>query len=257
VFFISDSVGWVVGINGYLGIILYTSNAGQTWEKHSDGNMRGLHSVTFVNDSLGFIAGGISFPGWGIILKTVDRGVKWDTSYIFLDPDGHNFYDIDFINPNVGWAVGGIPGWQNIIMKTTDGGENWITQVEDTAHFEPFSSCDFISEEEGWVTFKYVYHIPYFEGIYAILYTQDGGEKWSAQDPPDTLSFYYINSIFFIDGNKGWWAGGNLSNDTAEIYFTTDAGNTWIEQLNPNQQQQFLNSIYFINEYVGWAVGQD
>ena len=127
--------------------------------------MRGLYSVTFVNDSLGFIAGGISYPGWGIILKTDDGGVKWDTSYIFAGPSDQNFYDIDFINPDVGWAVGGVqPGWGNIIMKTTDGGENWITQFEDTINLEPFSSCDFISEEEGWVTFNFVYpRLPYMQ----------------------------------------------------------------------------------------------
>ena len=112
IYFTSDSVGFIVGGEGIdiyrTGIILYTSNAGQTWIQQCDSISRDLYAISFANEQVGYISGGGPiYPGAGIILKTENAGISWDTVYITNSPYGDNLYDIDFVNQNVGWAVGG------------------------------------------------------------------------------------------------------------------------------------------------------
>ena len=239
IYFTSDSVGWIVGD----GVLLYTSNGGQSWLKQSDNSMRGLYAISFVNEKIGYLSGGgITFPGAGIILKTENGGVTWDTVYITNYPMGDNFYDIDFVNPQVGWAVGGVvAGWGYIIIKTTDGGETWIDQTP-SINYWAFYGCDFVSENEGWIA-------SIGNNNYeANLYTKDGGSNWESQTFPDSTPYVY--SICFIDDNTGWCGH-------REIYHTTDKGNIWTKQSHPIISEVFFTSIFFVDNNLGWVVGTD
>ena len=244
ILFTSDSIGWIVGGDGYDGVILYTSDTGQTWSKRGGDNLRYLNAITFVNNKVGYVCGGASFPSAGIILKTVDQGVTWDTIYITNYPAGDGLYDIDFVNQDVGWAVGGDIGWSSIIKKTTDAGRTWLTQIPPISYWA-FFSCDFISEDEGWIgANKWDYPCD------AMLYTKDGGSSWTNQLLPDSNS--YISSIFFIDESTGW-----ASDVFYKIYNTTDKGNTWTKQLHPLASTPLFYSIFLVNKKLGWIVGAD
>jgi photosystem II stability/assembly factor-like uncharacterized protein len=54
-------------------------------------------------------------------------------------------YDIDFINENVGWAV----GQYGHILKTTNGGEIWSHQNSNVS--QELNDVEFKNENEGWV----------------------------------------------------------------------------------------------------------
>ena len=201
-------------------------------------------TVFFINDSVGWIGGGMLYPGGKIILKTTNGGANWDTLLIDMYPYA-SIFDIKFVNDSIGWAVGGIfPGWAGEIFKTTDGGTNWSSQFGNST---PFASCAFISNQVGWVTSAG------FESV-GILNTVNGGNTWELQYIPDTLSFESINSILFINDQKGWTAGSRFLDPLeSRILHTDNGGLTWEPQ---NVLANVgLNSIFFIDEYVGWVVG--
>ncbi len=60
-------------------------------------------------------------------------------------PQGNDLISVQFINSNIGWAVSN----SGTILKTTNGGLNWMAQVSGT--FNHFSSVYFANYNEGWV----------------------------------------------------------------------------------------------------------
>ena len=247
VFFINDTLGWAVGGTDYNGSILNTNNGGSNWVIQSEAITRQLNAVFFINDSVGWIGGGAEYPGGKIILKTTNAGVDWDTLLIDIGIPYSSIFDIKFVNDSIGWAVGGIyPGWGGEIFKTTNGGINWISQSGSSS---PIASCDFISENVGWVTFA-----GFISNSAGIMNTIDGGTNWNVQYMCDSLVWESVNSIIFVNDQKGWAAGFSYFDPTESIILhTTNGGLQW-EPQNVSTTVM-LNSIFFINEFKGWAVG--
>ena len=75
------------------------------------------------------------------------------------------FYDLSFIDEYHGWAV----GYNGTILKTTDGGANWIILNSQTNL--SLNSVIFIDQNIGWAVG--------WEGI--ILHTTDGGLTWNSE----------------------------------------------------------------------------
>ena len=75
--------------------------------------------------------------------------------------------------------------------------------------------------------------------------------NWTAQ----TSAFVGMqNSVFFIDDNTGWVAGG--SNISATIQKTTNGGANWENLYDSLNYTGPMNSIHFVNDSTGWAVGE-
>ena len=87
---------------------------------------------------------------------------------------------------DVGWAVGGDFGWvgnnEGTILKTSDGGSNWVEQYNGT---ETFYSVDFVDANEGWAVGE--------DGI--VRHTVNGGQTWPEQYSagPDLKSVFFLN----------------------------------------------------------------
>ncbi|MEI6898510.1 MAG: YCF48-related protein, partial [Bacteroidota bacterium] len=81
-----------------------------------------------------------------------------------------------------------------------------------------------------------------------LMQTNDGGVNWSVR----CLSPYYdLYSICFTNDSTGYiagYAGGGI------IFKTTDAGTTW-DTAHFGPEGKSLNSIFFVNENTGYAVG--
>lgn len=78
-----------------------------------------------------------------------------------------------------------------------------------------------------------------------VLYSSDGGKRWTKKDTGYPL---LLTDIDFIDEKKGWVAG-----ERGIILFTDDGGTTWKVQRKP----VFLHllDLFFLDELHGWAVG--
>ena len=90
------------------------------WLNQISGTSGSLESVRFVN-SIGWIAGYNSSTGKGIILKTTDGGVNWESQLNKISPWLNSIY---ILNDLTGWAV----GEGGAILKTTNGGVTIVEQ---------------------------------------------------------------------------------------------------------------------------------
>lgn len=204
---VSDSKAWAVGNNG---TVLSTNDGGATWTQVPLGIGTELHSVCFISENEGWIV------GVNTILATNDGGLTWtdqNPGIIFM-------WDVQFVSANKGWIVGN----NGLVLKTIDGGANWIAQNIGTQSY--FKSVHFISENEGWIV---------GDGG-TICHTIDGGATWEFQYAGTNQSF---NSIYFISPDQGWLIS------TDKIYMTSNGGENWFLQHEVFEQYVELSKIYF------------
>jgi photosystem II stability/assembly factor-like uncharacterized protein len=69
VFFVDAKQGWIAGESG---VMLHTTDGGDTWEEQDSGEWAPLYSLTFSNALSGYAAGSD-----GAVLKTEDGGETW------------------------------------------------------------------------------------------------------------------------------------------------------------------------------------
>ncbi len=112
--FINTNTGIAVGGSYNKAKILKTTNGGANWNDISSPVSEQLNSITFINNTTGFIVGAD-----GTILKTTDAGDNWSDISISTYED---LKDVSFANENFGVAV----GVSAEIHFTTDGGTTWI-----------------------------------------------------------------------------------------------------------------------------------
>ncbi len=98
---------------GKSGTIIKSKDCGASWTRVNSGVKTDLSDLTFTGNSKGY-AVGLS----GTIIKTINKGNYW-----FSQNSGTSLplYCVNFLNENTGVA-----GGYNVILKTTNGGVNWI-----------------------------------------------------------------------------------------------------------------------------------
>jgi photosystem II stability/assembly factor-like uncharacterized protein len=141
----------------------------------------------------------------------------------------NDLYSINFVDSNLGFAV----GERGTILKTTDGGTNWIRQNSGSTT-NVFFSVFFVNPNIGYIATV--------DNSY--LKTTDGGITWVEK------SFAIENhcvSLFFLNADTGW-----ISSGCGEIFKTTNGGDTWTKQLECGY---FIGSLYFVDANIGYGVG--
>lgn len=156
-------------------------------------------------------------------------------------PVANNLSDVRFYNDQIGWSVGSY----GAIVITTDGGITW--NVQESGVSESLKKVYIIDENTVWVSGS--------NGC--LLYTDDAGNTWIQKTCETSLE---LVDITFLNGSTGWvvgcedynsWYYGNFE---FVIKYTQDGGDTWITQLYDTTFS--LRAIHFLNENVGWAVGE-
>lgn len=116
-------VGYVVGadmdsLGGEVGLVLKTTDGGDTWAPHLPGTSGSLSSVYFKDNDTGFAVGAA-----GVAIRTYDGGATWDT---FSVPTSEALTGIQFPgNGQVGYIFTRPRNPPSKVLKTTDGGSNW------------------------------------------------------------------------------------------------------------------------------------
>lgn len=157
------------------------------------------------------------------------QGTYNTTTWRYSNPKtfGFTVADIDFFDNNKGIAVGGTSG----IAFTTDGGNKWINgafRFLNAAGIETssaFSDVHFVSA-----------NVAYAVGSNGCMVkTTDGGVSWSFVNNPLFNNAKLINTVWFLDDNKGYIGGQN--NNTADLcpklYVTNNGGATWDSMTAP------------------------
>lgn len=221
--FLNDSIGEVVGHGGK---IARTVDGGNTWDLILNGTWNNFYDVALLSEKKSVIASGSAYnkghffnssefwysfdivktdyavrditfvnnligysAGYGYVNKTVDGGETWTV----LDITGDYFFNMDFVNTEVGYVC----GWEGSIFKTLDGGKTWenvhgVNQAFSRRHH--FENIDFIDENTGIVCG--------YNG--EVLYTNNGGEKWFSIETNTDIDFH---SIYFLNKNTAFVGG--------------------------------------------------
>ena len=276
--FVDSLTGWAVGDSG---IIIHTSDAGNSWNVQNSGVNLVLHSLTFPNKNIGWALSWTIAPPYGtIILNTLDGGNSWKNGFfngqdVFLN----SIYFVDSLN---GWIGGNYSG----ILYTKDGGQIWNQAAIDSFSGFPIYNFVFANKNYGFASGGSTD----FMGV--IYKTTDGGRNWTgksvAADPIQKIYFLDSNNIAGIGGDlefgagfiKSTNAGVNWIYKTLNIYgtglglsfrtaseawapikggfygrflVTNDSGNTWNEYITPDSL--FMSDIVFTDSLHGYAVG--
>lgn len=187
---LNEDIIWISISHSLTGGAFLTTNGGSSWQvKYSQTSANPSH-IYMYNVRIGFIDGGglkkttnggdnwisitsegqfvdmyfvDSLTGWKtnggtLMKKTTNGGLNWITQSL---PSGGNIilnYVSKFtnINRDTIWSVGGtyyIGGGQNrgMIMRTTNGGNNWYYQIPDTSiHIPIYYHTQFVNNKIGW-----------------------------------------------------------------------------------------------------------
>jgi len=156
-------------------------------------------------------------------------------------------YDLNsvcFIDKNNGWTVGEaiFEEMRGYIAHTANGGSTWKTQESPSE--TTLSSVYFIDKNNGWAVGE--------KGV--IVATTDGGKRWSLQKCGQDNWLY---GTHFVNKEVGYAVGMNNT-----IIKTDNGGRSWkilkggeVPSNLGEEENTIYNSVLFINENVGWAVG--
>lgn len=220
-----------VGANGY---IVKTTDGGTNWNVIPSNTNNTLYKVSFVDDSTGYAVG-----VHGTVLKTTNYGQSWANIGINTNL---NFFSLSFINRDTGWIAGGIGdmiglyGNKGILIKTTNGGADWIV---DSTYDKTLASVFFIDNDSGYIcTNNYPLSI--------LKKTTDGGNSF-LDVIKDSNTVIYYTDVFFVNAKIGYYVSSAVPDWNKEgIFKTTDFGKTWSKVLT----QWSVKTLYVLDSCI-------
>ncbi len=261
--------GYVVGDQG---VILATTDGGESWHEQSSGmapidpscnqGVNGesiestctnvLRDVQFVDATTGWAVGSD-----GIVLHTADGGANWTRQQLppldsisglgpgpggtdLRAPHWEDLTSVSFPDARSGVVVG--PG--GTILSTADGGTTW--QWRGDRRFGGLNEVTFADRQHGQAVGLMVTGL----SQYVTVATADGGTTWEMRQPPPrnrsaNASFL---GVAFLDPQRGYIAG-----DSGRILATADGGQTWFEQRGDTTET--FHDIAFGDDRRGVAAG--
>ena len=131
--FIDNDFGMAVGDSG---IIIKTSNGGDTWTTLNSGTADTLESIFLVDQNHAWVVGQN-----GRVLHTENGGIEWDSVDCGTN---HWLMDVCFIDDVTGWITGN----NGHILYTDNGGQTWTEQAITAINLY---GIYFSNDKTGWV----------------------------------------------------------------------------------------------------------
>lgn len=226
---ILDANTWFIA--GDKGNVLKTVDGGQTLiKKKIPGFDDILYACYFKNENEGWVSG----KTVGKIYRTVDGGDTWTSSTIAGFSSTKSYYDIYFVNDNLGYAIG-VGGK---VAKTLDGGVTWNTTGDNINTAHNLYCTYWKSETNGYAG----------SGTGLLYITTNGGVTWSSITVGASAN---IRDIWFRTPMNGV-----LVKENGEIWYTNTGGNTagdWIAATESAASQ--VNGVMCDHNGVYWAAG--
>ncbi len=204
-------------------LLLISGSSFAQWTQVSSPTTVDLSDVFFPSSQTGYAAG-----KRGTILKTINGGNNW--SVIQLDTN-IEFNAIHFTGDSVGYVTGDNPTSNDIAWKTTDGGANWTTMVNDsTIGMRVY----FINDSVGFAS-----------SVNDKLYkTTNAGNSWSVVN-----LHYSFRSVFFTNDSTGYFFANGINQP---VFKTTDTGQSFT-QVYGGWYTTAFEASHFINDSEGYA----
>jgi photosystem II stability/assembly factor-like uncharacterized protein len=202
---------WVVGYDGHdPERIYYSKDGGRNWENRKAPTEGWSPDViSFADQKNGWAVG-----SYGPIIRTSDGGLTWER---IKHPTVYPLNALHFVSPTIGYVAGRKEVFDRatqtstfgvIILKTTDGGQNWQTCYEDNDTATVWQIAA-LSEEIA---------VAVMDGKY-LLRTEDAGSTWQVVSPKVKTGFL---SVAFTAEGKGWAVG-----EKGALYHSLDQAKTW------------------------------
>jgi photosystem II stability/assembly factor-like uncharacterized protein len=280
--FILPSNSNYIWICGFEGRIARSVDQGKTWIYSTIDGAGHMESIFFVDAKVGYAVSAADEMNFASrIYKSVDGGASWRE---VTPPNMRDrVWGIYFLDANIGEAAGG-ECFNQIFYRTTDGGRNWkkieytslsgklsdLTLNPDGTGFAAASGTIWATTDAG-LTWKEKYRtgnqdwhedfshfddcfvVPYDIGcsgegqdIGGVRVSVDNGRTWKDKTFPRSMYGCYAAKKDNI-----WVCGKGRS-----VYHSTDAGNNWTLETCGIPANTDLDDIYFINDTLGWVVGQ-
>lgn len=255
--FLNKDVGYCSGDDG---VVIKTTDGGESWTQLTTGVDVDLESVFFINELTGWVTGD-PVDDKNTILKTTDGGLSWQDQG-FDEIGARSLYSIKFADENTGWIGGRAP---SLLYKTIDGGDNWVAQTNfdtlgmrelwEKARIEAGRSIS--STTGGTIGGARMYYIHTVDennvwiggrGGY-LWHTLDGGNSWKY------FHFGNYNSILgmkFIDNNTAFICGSNGQ----VIKLNINGDELTFENRTNYSNTRSFRDIHFFNENYGYAFGE-
>ena len=232
--FWNDQYGIAIGTSVYL-----TDDGGLTWRER-EMPIKNFYDIDLISENEAIMSG-----SQGKIYKIAEFGEN--IHQINITPTGINLSHISFINQSVGFAH-----FQDAslarLFKTVDGGINWI-EIEALSEvlFALVEDLKFLTEEIG---FRGGWYNPHLQK------TIDGANNWDQTESKNSeWDFWSSIYDFHIENNQpytffacGWYG---------EIFRSIDYGANWEMLESPVSNTTTLRSIFFIDDFNGWIVGDN
>jgi len=151
-------------------------------------------------------------------------------------PTDHRLRSVYFVDSLYGWAVGD----SGTIIRTVDGGSNWVFQNSETEN--TIVNVFFLNRELGWASSWNTSTLPFGT---ILLKSTNGGQNWIGKA-------YRDDTILFIDSLIGWMVGKPHA-----LVKTTNGGLSWEQADIDTSLFAFFPvlNITFFNSQYGYACG--
>ncbi|MEO8666254.1 MAG: YCF48-related protein [Ignavibacteria bacterium] len=230
--FVDELNGWAAGDNG---IIVHTSNGGDTFVIQNNPVDYYINDIFFLNKRLGWAVANEFLLNGTTLLTTTNGGINWTAK--FLEDTTRIFRTVYFLDSLNGY-LGGFGG---AINKTTDAGNSWFTVTVDSSEFSgfPIAKFKFVSANIGYACGGQI-------DIAGVIWkTTDSGSTWNAggYSPEPFYNLFIKNSERIIS------VGGDFEYGV-QISKTTNGGSNWNYQSLGLFGQAY--SIDFRNSKEAW-----
>ncbi|MFA5844355.1 MAG: YCF48-related protein [Coriobacteriia bacterium] len=197
--------------------------------RYADSTERGYSSVDFTSATSGHAITPYDYA------STNNGGLSWTVE----DMSSRNIYmkDVFFLenDPRTGWIVGSPSSGGPSVLKTTNGGARWESQVETDMAADEVCFAD---ADDGWATdhtFGYFWR------------STDGGATWNK-----VIHDGFHWDVDFVDANNGWMALSTSPNTNCYVMRTSNGGSTWTTQTVATTGGS-LQELDFVDANTGYA----
>ncbi|MFK5856502.1 MAG: PKD domain-containing protein, partial [Bacteroidota bacterium] len=144
---------------------------------------------------------------------------------------------------NIGYACGMQYTYNadGVVIKTTDGGENWTSVLPTSGDIDGLQGIWFIDDNTGFAGGWNNYFIK----------TTDGGTNWTPVTCGSNV-WYYVD-VEFWDSNNGVAAASMNGANDQSVFITSDGGNTWVSATSGTDVN--IMGITYADQNTLFAVG--